>query len=804
MHSAINTSPSIVDSLHDHACQDFCPGCPFGGPKVGSKGDPASSIVFVAESPGVDEIRKGIPLVGASGRIFHEFVADDDSVYILNALECRPPTSLKGEQKMNVATLACRDRLIDKIQLHPRRIIVAMGNSAVRSLTGNMGLKITQIRGRLIPSHLAELGIMPVVHMAALMRGTGSFRQWREDIIYALELGYGAKPKEHIPAEVEIIGDDITQGEIDELFKTLGTELTCDIETSGFNHINNRILSIGITPESNMGLSYCFYPHHLPMLKGYLESPDIKWCWHNGKFDIKFLRNAGVHARVDDDTMLMSYTLDEMGGIHDLETVAADVLDAPDYKHMIQPYLPNKEASYELIPPQVLAEYQAIDTSNTAQIRKIYRERVRRDAALEKLYTETLIPASEMLTQVEMNGICTDPKRLDENEHYFAGMKEEISTKLEEAIGYSINPNSPKQVKELLFHHLKMPNRKKGSTDAAVLQALFEKTEHPVLELLMGYRKAAKMYGTYVKGIRKHVQQGTNRVHATYLLHGTRTGRLAARNPNLQNPPRIPQVRGTFVAAPGYELVEIDLSQAELRSLAALSGDPALCEVFLSGGSPHKDLAIYLFEGWESGYKKYNEDPGNTEYQVFKEQYTRCKNVNFGIIYGVTAYGLMVQINDTKQVAQQMLDGWTQRYPVASAFINKCRRTPLNNQVITTCFGRKKRVGLVSKGNLNFLQNEAANFPHQSIASDITLHAAIRTWKPLLQWDVRIVNLIHDALLMEVPITPGNVIRNKVIHLVSNVMQQVPRDFGITKVPFLTDAEVGDRWGSLIGVEDNI
>jgi DNA polymerase-1 len=376
-------------------------------------------------------------------------------------------------------------------------------------------------------------------------------------------------------------------------------------------------------------------------------------------------------------------------------------------------------------------------------------------------------------------------------------MKADIGEQINEMIGYSINSGSPKQISELLFRRMKLPNKKKGSADESVLLALQKKTEHPIFSLILAHRKAVKMYGTYVKGLKRHVHTGTNRIHATYLLHGTRTGRLAARDPNLQNPPRDPQIRGTFVAAPGYELIEVDLSQAELRSLAALSGDPALCEVFLSGGSPHKDLAIYLFNGWEERYAKYSNDPGNPLWLSAKEEYTRCKNVNFGIIYGISAFGLADQIGDTKQVAHDMLDGWRRRYPVAWDFIQKCRMTPVRNQIITTCFGRKKRVGLVSKANLNFLQNEAANFPHQSIASDITLHAGIRTWKQLLEWDVRIVNLVHDALIMESPITPQDETRGKVISLVASTMEQVPIDYGINAVPFLAEGAVGHRWGSL-------
>ena len=144
-----------------------------------------------------------------------------------------------------------------------------------------------------------------------------------------------------------------------------------------------------------------------------------------------------------------------------------------------------------------------------------------------------------------------------------------------------------------------------------------------------------------------------------------------------------------------------------------------------------------------------------------------------------------------------MLEGWYNRYPGAAVFIGLCRDCPANNVVITTCFGRKKRVGLVTRANLPFLENEAANFPHQSIASDITLHAAIRCWRPLLARGIKIVNLIHDALLMEVPLTPDNHLREFAIRLVAGELRQVPIDYGLTQVPFIADAEYGHRWGSL-------
>ncbi|MEE8598504.1 MAG: DNA polymerase, partial [Dehalococcoidales bacterium] len=231
-----------------------------------------------------------------------------------------------------------------------------------------------------------------------------------------------------------------------------------------------------------------------------------------------------------------------------------------------------------------------------------------------------------------------------------------------------------------------------------------------------------------------------------------------------------------------------------LCSLAALSGDPTLVEIYNTGGDIHTDLANELFPGWDERHN------GNDILKaIAKEQRVKCKNVNFGITYGITEFGLQGEIGGPISESRDMLAGWFAKYPVAGEFIEKCRGAPARNQIMTTCFGRKKRVGLVSRQNLRFLQNEAANFPHQSIASDINLHAAIRTWRELLSWGVRIVNLIHDSLLLEVPLVGdhGNHLRERVIQLVAREMRQVPIDWGITRVPFTADAEYGHRWGSL-------
>ena len=468
--------------------------------------------------------------------------------------------------------------------------------------------------------------------------------------------------------------------------------------------------------------------------------------------------------------------MDERGGVHDLETVAQDTLDAPNYKGMLDKYLPKKGASYSHIPMHVLDEYMAIDVSNTAHIRNHYLPRIHTDKKLTKLYDETLIPASECLSQIESNGIYIDR---DWMEDVGVVLQEDMALhtrNIQDLMGYEINPGSPVQMKDAIYNKLKIPNKWKGSTDKDALKAMSEdrRTRHPVILELIKFRKASKAYGTYVKGMRKHIQPN-GRIYPTFLLHGTVTGRLACRNPNLQNIPRDWVIRGMIAAQDGKVILEVDLSQAELRCLAALSNDPAMVDLYNDGRSIHKELAVFLF---------------GPDYDL--EQYTKCKNVNFGIIYGITQFGLADQINGTLQEAQQMINGWSARFPKAWEYIEKCRGTVKNKQTIVTPFGRKKRVQLITSQNRNFLENEASNVPMQSIASDITLHGAIRT-EPRLRnyYGAKIVNLVHDAILVEcyeeqVP---------DIAFEVATAMEAIGPDFGVSRVPFIAEANYGNRWG---------
>lgn len=758
-----------------------CPDCPFGGPKVGSIGNPKARAVLVGESPGRREVRaKPIPrpFIGDSGELLWHTLPggeDLDYWYVTNALWCSPRKK-KDESTLNEGCRLCHDRLIEEMTEHPRDIIVAMGNAAVRSLTNNYGIKITKARGRSIPSELAKYGIMPVVHPAALLRGTGTYRQFQQDLRRAYELSQGAPPREPIkPWHCIIDTDEGAKWLVERVLEQVrvqGTlDLGADIETTGFDRRLDEILCLGIAWE----------PHHVHMvaaeqiriLKPLFADDRIIWCWHNGKFDSAFLVRDGLPARVDEDTMLLSYTLEELPGVHDLEQVAKDVVNASDYKYMIQPFLPNKNSSYALIPKPVLYEYGSYDVSNTLQIKHHLRKQVNEDPRDKKLYEELLLPASDFLRKVEWRGIKVDPLRINSLDIVFGDELEELKEKLYEIVGRPFNANSWQQVAEILYVQYELKSRHKDTRKDTLEKLL----PHPFVEAMLRYRKVAKAHGTYVKGIRRETSDD-GRIHTTFKIHGTRTGRLSSAEPNMQNIPRDSKTRGMFVAEDEKVFIELDLNQAELRSLACLSGDKILCDIYNSTDrSLHNETAIMIFgEDYDS------------------EDKMKAKTVNFGIVYGRTAGSLAEHFEISLQEAQRWINGWAKGYPEAWMFIRKCRGAPRKLLTMWTSFGRKKRHRLVTRELLWNMMNEAANFPHQSIASDINLLSGIKCDEYLEEeLNSRIVNLIHDALLIEAPAN-WEVI-DAVIKYVCEVMESLPPKYGLIAVPFKAEAKIGFRWG---------
>lgn len=792
-----------------------CQGCPHGFAKlVGSRGTRESPLVVVGESPGKEEIKVGLPFVGPSGQVLDHALAQhpDLSPLFLNAIQCFPGSvSSKSQEKVSEATRCCQARLYKEITEHPRKVILALGNPAVWSTTNSFGTKITRVRGTLYKSPLASKGIVASVHPAFLLRGGGSMRQFLADVDYACRLTKepdGLKryvvPKVHVAKTLDNIiwlTDQIAKQEY----------VAADTETGGyqgFDFLRDRILCVG----------FCWDPNHTyvvpePLIhlsrRIFRNTPNTRYIWHNGKFDQKFFWAKGIpECRVDEDTMLLSYALDETKGIHDLEQVSGDLLGAPDWKFMIKPHL-GKGKTFADVPRDILYDYMSRDISSTLQIFYPLRNQVKRDPGLETLYTRTLIPMSKYMARIEFKGMMPDLNRVSENEVQKTAEATELEVKFntiaqESGFGF-LNIRSPQQVGAFLYDHLALrdPRRKHRrplSTDEATLLTL---PQSPVVQHLLKYREVHKGLSTYVTSVGNHVGKD-NRIHTSYLIHGTTTGRPASREPNLLNIPRDPLLRGQFVASPGYFYMEVDVNQAELRVLAELSRDPELTHIYTTPNAPsiHLVTQIEMF----GDPKQYT--PQQIEHFMDKfsthgdlkrtldEQNMRAKTVNFGIVYGRGADSIAEEFKIPRQEATEWIAKWFAKYAGAHEFIQRCRKAPLLGQNLVTPFGRKRRFQIVNRERLNDIQNQAANFPEQSIACDCVTHTGIEVQEmAYYEYNAQIVNTVYDSLLFEMPAdTP------KALELgakVLRVLSDVPKRWGLTRIPFRGDIKIGTRWGSL-------
>ncbi len=796
-----------------------CANCPFpGGMKVGSRGPKDSPFVIVGESPGSNELMKGYPFVGDSGEMLQETLKrvgltdEDPQPYIINAMQCLPRN--KEPAIMAAACRSCHQRLHDEIAAHPRKVILALGNSAAWSTTNNYGLKITQERGKLFPSILSQYGVVTTVHPAFLMRQGTMYGPWKRDLAYAVALLKGTDTKEGLwkpPTwgTVESRDDFVAL-----LHGIAGAKyIAGDIETggakkAGLHFQRGYILELVICTDVDEG-------SHVHVLPGKLlwDNEDLtrqllghpaKWIWQNGKFDVKFFRYEGItEARVDEDTMLLSYTLNENKG-HDLDLIAWDWIGADKHKSVIDEWfkahgISKEKVDYALIPTDIRHRYAAYDVSKTYHMFWPLREAVAMDPHCEKLYTRILIPASEFLAHMEMKGMEIDPERVRENDAYLEEKLKEPEAAIQkyavQYLGHEINVGSPMQLGDLLYRAMKL-GAVGSSTDDDHLIKISRRFDHPIALDIMRWRTISKARNTYVRYVfgqakspgraeRQPWMGLDGRVHVTFKIHGTSTGRLSSSDPtNLQNWPRDPQIRGEFVAGKGKVLIECDLNQAELRCLAIMSADPTLLEIYTRNEvSIHHITSVAMFG------EKYTDD-----------EKMRAKAVNFGIVYGRTAPSIAEEFNISVREAEEYIRIWLERFPKAKVFIQQCRDAPTNMRTLITNFGRKKRWGVISYDNQQPSENEAANFPHQSSAHDITLLSGIEC-RPIIKelWTADFVNEIHDALYSEAWNDPE--LYGPMIAYIQHVMQRTPLDWGLNRVPFLAEAKVGYRWGAKSGAK---
>jgi uracil-DNA glycosylase family 4 len=784
----------------------------------------AARLAIVGEAPGNVEIARGQPFVGPSGQLLNATLAHygvtREEVLLTNATLCHYPQSFKKLPKE--ALEACNERLISEIHDSGAPTVIPMGNSAVTATFPKDESRkgITRLRaGRpKSSSHFPGKSVVPTFHPAACLRAQEKFPRMLTDIGKAVD----AKNLPDGWYEPHILlFDDPEHGllMLSELTRIHGQPVVFDIETSrekdiSFGNVHlNRMLCVGVGPVGTDDVyvfaESCFKSQEFrSAFKQFLLS--VHFVAQNGKFDIGSLRaflgfDAFESITLAEDTMLQSYSLFEYAGVHGLEYMGMELLGTPDWKHDIDPYLRGEDGKqpvdYANIPPHILHRYNAFDVHATRLLFSYFSRHIE-TRGLENGYRFTL-RVSNMLSLVEPRGIGFDVSYSQEFSDRLSGERAELERFLPTVCDpetkskalrepHKLNPDSPTQVTRYLGDHGVVVD----STEADVLKELLGKTDTEVppevkgtVRTILDIRGITKLDGTFVEGMRKRVTpDGT--VNPSFLVHGTTSGRLSSRNPNSQNIPRSKDVKRQFIAtSENHTLVGVDMSQAELRVLTWLSRDENLRAIF---NDPSRDLFVELCR------KVFPlEFPPEIPDKVVKEHELRrlLKTMVYGISYGRTAQGIAgdPDFHMSVEEAQKYMDMFTDIIPGVMRFQQALIDEVLdesNKDVLWTPYGRRRQFFLITPQNIINIINEAKSFMPQSIASDIVLESACILTE---QYQVPIVNLVHDAIYANVRKDQANDVAN----LISRVMIETGERVTENYVKFATDQKIGHSWADV-------
>ncbi len=758
-----------------------CEVCPLlDRPYVPSDLKDNATLAIVGEAPAQEETVAGRPFVGQSGQILWSVLTQvgisRKNVSVLNACSCRGRDNKVTPEAMD----ACRPRLLGELKEVKPQLVVALGNTALQSIMDDKKLKITNERGTFGGLRDAlGVKVWASIHPASFLYSAGAFPDFTKDMAHIPDIldgrfGAGTTIDEDVPPRVLYTTAEL-RAFIEELRALPETvDITADDETTGFDYTDDRLLCISFSTDGETATVLAEeLMLELDLLREIFALPNFKWSYHNAKFDAQFQRaKLGVDTPVHDDTMMMSYALDERNtkGLHRLKTLAREHEGASDYEKVLDQYRTPKE-SFDVIPRDVLYHYAGLDAIYTRRLKDTLLGFM--DDDLKRYYYDVLIPAVRFFLDVELNGMILDREKLGQLNVEMIDKLGGIEQQLFDITEEEFNPRSPQQVATMMYGKLRLPvvPRLGRSTNAEVLETI----QHPFTAIMLEHRKWTKLYGAYVKNIDKNIW-ADGRVHPDYRIHGA-VSRTSCSEPNVQNIPRGPMIRNIFTAPEGYDFVNADFSQHEFRMLAHYSKDPWLQEVYRMGRSLHREAAIEL----------YGED-------YTYEEYTMTKNYNFGVVYKRGAYSVSLQTGETVAQAQGRINAFFARMPQAAEYLQNEQRMVMEGQDLITDLGRHRRFGLITRGNAEDVQKQAVNFKLQATGSDTCLMAAaaVQQSKQFAPDEVIPVGFIHDSVLYYVK----KDVREQVLPEIEKIMSKVPEEALHADIPFVVESKWGDSWGA--------
>ncbi|SHE20351.1 DNA polymerase I [methanotrophic endosymbiont of Bathymodiolus puteoserpentis (Logatchev)] len=523
----------------------------------------------------------------------------------------------------------------------------------------------------------------------------------------------------------------------------------------------------------------------LQILKPLLESPTHKKVGQNLKYDANVLANYAIElCGIAQDTMLESYVVDSTRTKHNMDDLAKVYLNRSTIHYEDVAGKGAKQIGFAEVPIEQATQYAAEDADITLALHQVLAPKLAKHKKLVSLYENIEIPMLSVLSRMERTGVLIDSNMLAQQSMELANHIMAIEQQAHEIAGQSFNIASPKQIQEILYDKLNLPVLKKTpkgqpSTAESVLQELAE--EYPLPELILKHRSMSKLKSTYTDKLPLQVSPKTGRVHTSYHQAIAATGRLSSSNPNLQNiPVRSPEgrkIRQAFIAPMGYKIVAADYSQIELRIMAHLSGDEGLLDAFAKGEDIHKATAADVFDI-------------NLE-QVTTDLRRSAKAINFGLIYGMSSFGLAKQLGVGRKQAQEYIDLYFARYPRVKQYMDDTRELAKQQGYVETLLGRRLYLPEIHSKNAarrQYAERTAINAPMQGTAADIIKLAMIATdkWIQDDQPDIKMIMQVHDELVFEIA-------EAKVDEYSSNIRQLMSEATNLD-VPLVVDIGVGINW----------
>jgi len=600
------------------------------------------------------------------------------------------------------------------------------------------------------------------------------------------------------PAEVEY---DLVleESELDAWLETLSTAelFAFDTETTSLNYMEAELVGVSFAVEPGKAAyvpvahDYMGAPEQisrevlLTKLKPLLESDQHKKVGQHLKYDMNVLARYGIELQgIAFDTMLESYVLNSTATRHDMDSLADRYLGVKTIKFEEIAGKGKKQLTFNQIEMEQAAPYAAEDADITLRLHQAIDAQLSKEQTLSNVFQEIEKPLIPVLSRIERNGALVDAAMLGEQSIELAARMVELEREAYDLAGKEFNLASPKQLQQILFEELDIPVIKKTpkgapSTAEDVLQELA--LEYPLPKLILEHRSLSKLKSTYTDKLPLMINPETGRIHTSYHQAVTATGRLSSTDPNLQNIPVRTQegrrIRHAFVAPEGYKIVAADYSQIELRIMAHLSQDKGLLDAFSKGEDIHRATAAEVF--------KVGLD------EVSADQRRSAKAINFGLIYGMSAFGLAKQLGIARKDAAQYIEHYFETYPGVQHYMDDIRTKAQEEGYVETLFGRRLYLPEIKAKNAmrrQAAERTAINAPMQGTAADIIKRAmvAVDQWLPKSEFDVRMIMQVHDELVFEVR-------EDQVDQFITEVKAQMASAAELD-VPLLVEAGVGENW----------